>query len=99
VSENSVGKMAFSGVARPQDAKTGLSRRRGKRLALKTGLEFSFCRSPGVGASPNHDSKWKFRFHCHHAQNDLARRPGPYKEIPEKYGSSVEAGGADQVVS
>jgi hypothetical protein len=25
------------------------------------GLEFSACRSPGVGAKRNHDSKWKFR--------------------------------------
>ena len=30
-------------------------------FGVKTGLEFSVCRSPGVGVSPNHDSIWKFR--------------------------------------
>src|ERR1035437_9577506 len=40
----------------------GLSRRRGKPLGLKTGLELPVCKPPGAGASPDQDSKWKFRF-------------------------------------
>lgn len=45
----------------PTRGRTSPLRGREKPLGLKTDLDLPVCKPPGAGASPNQDSKWKFR--------------------------------------
>lgn len=99
MSENSVGEMASSGVAWPRDAKPASPGAVGSALHSKPGLNFPFADRLVLVLVRITIQNGNSGFIVITLKTTLHGGRVHIRKSRIKYGSSVEAGGADQVVS